>query len=380
MVSGSANSYLGGMSTTDPVPDEPLAEEPHIEDASFRFSHTDNVPYALEQLGVTLWVSTYQAGKLAVFYAKDGRLTMLPRTFDKAMGFAVDRERLAIGTRYQVWSLKNESILLPKLAPHGEYDACYVPRTSHVTGYIDIHEVAFGDDELWIVNTAFSCLCTLDPQYSFVPRWRPSFISQIQRGDRCHLNGVAMEDGSPRYVSAFAETDSAEVWREHKRDGGCVIDVESNEIVARGFSMPHSPRLAAGKLWLLDSGNGRLVTVDPTSGESTLVTELPGYTRGLAFCGPYAFVGLSKVREKAVFGGIKIEETIADPKSGVWIVDVRTGETAGFIEFEKTIEEVFDVQLLQGITRPAVIGFEKPTIQKACVVGPVMPIRSHQQS
>ncbi|MCA9149422.1 MAG: TIGR03032 family protein [Planctomycetales bacterium] len=361
--------------TTDRTPAGFLPEDFQSDDTSFRFSHTDNVPRALEQLGVTLCVSTYQAGKLAVFYANDGRLTMLPRTFDKAMGFAINHDQLALGTRFQVWTLKNEPILVPKLGPHGEYDACYVPRTSHVTGYIDIHEMAFGSGELWVVNTAFSCLCTLDSRYSFVPRWRPPFVSEIQRGDRCHLNGVAMQDGSPRYVTAFAETDTAEAWREHKRDGGCVIDVQTNKIVARGFSMPHSPRVdAAGKLWLLDSGNGRLVTVDPASGESTIVCALPGFTRGLAFCGPYAFVGLSKVREKAVFGGIKIEETISDPKSGVWIVDTRTGETVGFIEFEKTIEEVFDVQVLTGIRRPAVVGLQKPTIQKACVVGPELGI------
>ena len=31
-----------------------------------------------------------------------------------------------------------------------------------------------GADELWLVNTRFSCLATLDHEHSFVPRWRPA--------------------------------------------------------------------------------------------------------------------------------------------------------------------------------------------------------------
>lgn len=371
------------MAKTDSTPkhaekEQQSHEGPVEQEQPFRFSYTDGLAQALAKLNITLWVSTYQAGKLAVFRAHNDRITMLPRTFDKAMGFAVDQQRLALGTRYQVWQLPNEMILAPKIEPQGEHDACYVPRSSHVTGYIDIHEVAWGGDELWLVNTHFSCLCTLDPQYSFVPRWRPPFISEIKRDDRCHLNGLAMVDGEPKYVTAFAETNTKEGWREHKRDGGCVIDVPANKVVARGFSMPHSPRVHDGQLWLLDSGNGRLVKVDVQTGKSEVVAELPGYTRGLAFRGPYAFVGLSKIREKAVFSGIRIEETVPDRKCGVWVVDTRNGQTAGFIEFEKTIDEIFDVQVLPGIRNPAVIGFNKETIQRACVIGPETSIATNE--
>ena len=359
--------------TEELPPDAPQTPAEAQEEKPFRFTYSDGLPDALQRLDVTLWVSTYQAGKLAVFRVNDGRLSMLPRTFDKAMGFALDHRRLAIGTRYQIWQLPNETILAPRIEPKGEHDACYVPRTSHVTGYIDIHELAFAGDELWIVNTHFSCLCTLDPRYSFVPRWRPPFVTEIRRNDRCHLNGLAVVDAQPKYVTAFAETDTKEGWRQHKRDGGCVIDVTNNHILARGFSMPHSPRVADNKLWLLDSGNGRLVTVDVKDGSTNVVAEFPGYTRGLAIHGPYAFVGLSKVREKSVFGGIRLEETVPEPKCGVWVVDTRTGQHVGFIEFEKTIDEVFDVQLLPRIRRPAVIGFNKETIQRACVIAPEDP-------
>lgn len=357
--------------------DEAIPEKQ--DEQPFRYMHTTGVAELLAAAGVSLWVTTYQAGKLAVFRARDRQLSMLPRTFDKAMGLAVRRDRLALATRYQVWSLRNETILAPRIKPKGEHDACYLPRSSHVTGNIDAHEIAWGNNSaLWIVNTLFSCLCTLDPEFSFVPRWRPPFVSQLVRQDRCHLNGLAMADGRPKYATAFAESDTAEGWREHKRTGGVLVDIPSGEIVARGLSMPHSPRIYQGRVWLLDSGNGRLVTVDPDTGKIDTVAELPGYTRGLAFCNGYAFVGLSRIRETSIFGGIPIADRLEERKCGVWIVDLNTGRSAGNIEFESTVDEIFDVQILHGVRYPAVVGFAKRTVERACVIGPAVPLEHSQ--
>src|SRR5262249_22232865 len=146
-------------------------------------------------------------------------------------------------------------------------------------------------------NRRFSCLCTLHPDYSFVPRWRPKFISALAPEDRCHLNGLAIVDGRPKYVSALGETDAAGGWRANKPRGGCLIDVDSTEVIARGLSMPHSPRQHDGRLWLLESGTGRLLLMDGCSGRGQAVAELPGFARGMALAGPYAFIGLSKIRE-----------------------------------------------------------------------------------
>ena len=87
--------------------------------------------------------------------------------------------------------------IAPRVEPAGQHDACYLPRSCHVTGNIGVHELAWAGDELWVVNTRFSCLCTLDPDYSFVPRWRPPFVSALAAEDRCHLNGLAVADGGP---------------------------------------------------------------------------------------------------------------------------------------------------------------------------------------
>src|SRR5262249_49678284 len=298
-------------------------------------------PGWLEQLGISLPVSTYQAGKLFVVGVRQGELALSFHNFEKAMGIAVSRDRLVVGTRNQVWSLRGAPDIAPRLHPAGRYDGCFLARSSHFTGDIHAHELAWGsphpqplspsergEPELWVVNTLFSCLCTLHADYSFVPRLRPPFIGALASEDRCHLNGLAIAPGeqggfAPRYVTALAETDTPEGWRPSKATSGCLIDVPSGETVARGFAMPHSPRVSQGRVWLLDSGTGRLVIVDPANGQVKPVAELPGYTRGLAFHDSFAFVGLSKIRETSTFGGLPIAERRRELPCGVGIVDWR---------------------------------------------------------
>ncbi len=316
-----------------------------------RFEHTDSFLEVLERLGACLLVSTYQAGKLVVFGAHEGKLAFSLHGFDRVMGIAAGPSRIAVGTRRQIWFLRS----VPELAD-GRHDACYMTLSSHVTGEIHAHEMAWAGDELWFVNTLFSCLCTHRDEFSFVPRWKPKFITALTGEDRCHLNGLAMEAGRPRYLTAHAATDTPGGWRADKASGGCVIDVPSGEVAARGFAMPHSPRLRDGKLWLLNSGQGRLSTVDPLTGREEPVAQLPGYTRGLTFLGPYAFVGLSKIRERSVFGGLPIEERRGELRCGIQVVDTRTGRVIASLDFHSGVDEIFAVESLPGVRVAAVTG------------------------
>src|SRR5262245_44007358 len=295
---------------------------------------------------------------------------MLVRTFERPMGLAVDAHRLTIGTRNQIWFLRNAPDIARQVEPVGQHDACFLPRCSHVTGDIGVHEVAWAGEELWIVNTRFSCLCTLHPDYSFVPRWRPPFLSALAAEDRCHLNGLALVDGRPRYVTALGETDTPGGWRADKPRGGCLIDVPSGAVVARGLSMPHSPRWHDGRLWLLESGTGRLVLVDAATGQRQTVAELPGFTRGLALCGPYAFIGLSRIRPTSAMDGVPLAERREQLKCGVAAVDLRNGGVIAVLEFQTAVEEIFDVQLLHGLRFPEVMGFQKETLHHTCTIPP----------
>jgi uncharacterized protein (TIGR03032 family) len=252
-------------------------------DQEFRYIHTSNLPDLLEELGISLFISTYQAGKLMVVRAHQGKLITLLRTFQQVMGIAVTSQHLAVGTLNQIWSFDNVPQVASQLEPINHYDACFVPRLSHVTGNIQVHELAWIQKELWIVNTRFSCLCTLAAHSSFVPRWQPHFITALTAEDRCHLNGLALVDNQPRYVTALGTTNTPQGWRSHKTIGGCVIDIPSNEMISNGLCMPHSPRWYQEKLWLLDSGTGRLMVIDPNSGKAEMIAEIPGFARGLAF-------------------------------------------------------------------------------------------------
>ena len=246
--------------------------------------------------------------------------------------------------------------LATKLEPAGTHDACYLPRRIHVTGDIDIHELARdGADELWVVNTRFCCLCTLDAEHSFYPRWRPPFVSALAPEDRCHLNGLAMVDGRPKYVTALGETDAPGGWRANKARGGILMDIETNEILLRGLSMPHSPRWYRGKLWLLESGEGSLAQVDLERRTWRTIAQVPGFTRGIDFIGPLAFIGLSQVRESAVFSGIPLVQRLRERTCGVWVVSIETGKTIGFLRFESGVQEIFAVQVLRGMRFPELL-------------------------
>jgi uncharacterized protein (TIGR03032 family) len=323
---------------------------------AIRHEYSPALPALLSQLGVSLLVSTYQAGKIAAVGVAAGELTLSYHNFERAMGLAVNRDSIAVAARAQVWRLHAAHDLAARVEPSGRHDACFLTRSSHFTGEIQAHELAWAGNELWLVNTAFGCLCTLDDRHSFVPRWRPPFLTALAADDRCHLNGLAVAGGAPKYVTALAETDTPQGWRADKAHSGCLIDVESGQTVARGFAMPHSPRVHRGRVWMLHSGAGRLVLVDPVSGRAETVTELPGYTRGLALYDGFAFVGLSKIRETSTFGGMPIAARRPDLKCGIGVVDLATGRLTAHLEFLTGVEEIFDVQVVPGICCPTLSG------------------------
>lgn len=327
-----------------------------------RSVHTRSFPELLRKTASSVLVTTYQAGKLAILREKGGVINTHFQVYNRPMGLAADQGRLAIGTASAVEEYRNMVDVAGKIDPPGSHDAAYLPRDIHVTGNIDIHEMAYGAGDLWVVNTRFSCLCTLDQANSFVPRWRPPFISGYAPEDRCHLNGLEMVNGQPKYVTALGETDTPGGWRDNKAGGGILMDVDSGEVICRGLSMPHSPRWYDGRLWVLESGNGSLATVEPDSGRVETIVELPGFTRGLDFYGPFAFVGLSQVRESAVFSGIRLTERVDERNCGVWVIDLRTARIVAFLKFEDAVQEVFAVTVLANQRYPDVLSVDNPLV------------------
>ena len=317
--------------------------------------------------GGSLMFTTYQAGKVATIGWDGRQVTLLMRHFDKPLGLAVSGSQVALATRHDIWLFANAPPLAHDYLENepGRYDAIFLPRTTFHTGDLNAHDVVFEADDLLLVNTRFSCLARLSRDFSFMPVWKPKFVTDLVPEDRCHLNGVALRDGKAKYVTALGTTDSPGGWRENKSHGGVLIDVETDQIILDKLSMPHSPRWHDGRLWVLDSGAGELLVVDPVSGQSTTVCSLPGYLRGLCFTGPYALVGMCKIREKHIFGGLPVQQRCDNLRCGVAIIDLRSGLQVAMFEFTSGCEELYDVQFLAGVFRPTILNLEKEAVRQA---------------
>jgi uncharacterized protein (TIGR03032 family) len=316
---------------------------------------------------LSLSFSTYQAGKLFFVGLSDSQqLSVFERTFARCMGIGLDPQTQAlwVANLYQIWRFENA---LKPGQTHQGYDRVYVPQVGFTTGDVDAHDIAVDKQGPVFVNTLFSCLARPSERYSFEPCWRPPFISKLAAEDRCHLNGLALRDQQPAYVTCVSQTDANEGWQEHRQAGGIVIDVQSNEIIADGLSMPHSPRWYQDRLWVLNSGQGEFGYLDLESGRFEAIAFCPGYLRGLSFHGDFALVGLSKPRRSQSFEGLALKEKLESknvkPRCGLQVINLKTGDIVHELRIEGVVEELYDVCVLAGVKRPMAIGFMKEEIR-----------------
>lgn len=347
--------------------DNDLREQPRVElTGSRQFASW------LHEQKASLAFTTYQSGKLFLIgLREDGRLSVFERTFNRCMGLWADAQTLYVSTLYQLWRFENA---LDPGEGYDGHDRLYVPRLAWTTGDIDVHDIAVdGTGRVIFVNTLFSCLATASERYSFVPLWHPPFITKLAAEDRCHLNGLTLANGAPAYVTAVARSDAHEGWRDHRRDGGIVLDVRTGDIVLTGLSMPHSPRLYRGKLWLLDSGNGDFGCVDTGRGRFEPVAFCPGYARGLSFIGDYAVVGLSQPRENRTFAELALDDRLREKNIGarcqLQVIDLKRGDVVHSLRIEGVVSELYDVAVLPGVHRPAALGFKTDEIRRVISIG-----------
>ncbi|WP_175516998.1 TIGR03032 family protein [Planctomicrobium piriforme] len=326
----------------------------------------------LQAQQVSLAFTTYQAGKLFLLGRnQENSLSLVERTFNRCMGLWCNGQTLWMSSVYQVWRFENA--LAPGESYQG-YDRLYVPRIAYTTGDLDIHDIAVDhQDRLVFVNTRFSCLGTFSPTASFAPLWKPAHISSLAPEDRCHLNGLAMAQGVPRYVTCASQSDVVEGWRAQRTDGGCVIEVTSGQIVVAGLSMPHSPRLYGDRLWLLNSGTGEFGWVNLQQGRFVPMTFCPGYLRGLAFVGDTAVIGLSRPRYNKTFSGLALDDRLVqkgmDSQCGLIIVDLHSGNIVESLSIEGDVRELYDVIVIPGAVRPTAFGLKSDEIQRLLTIG-----------
>lgn len=350
-----------GEAAGEPFPE---ASEPAEALPDLTYSMSAGLVARLKALDVALAVTSYQSG---LFYLigrnpMTGGLNVHQTPIPRPMGLAYAADgTLTLVAGFHL--LRFVNALEPHQRANEIFDACYLPRIVHVTGELDAHDVGVGAAGRPIfVNTRFNCLATVSDRYSFEEVWRPPFISALVDEDRCHLNGLAMRDGEAAYATAVSRSDTIDGWRDRRADGGVVIDVRNGTVVCEGLSMPHSPRLHRGTLWLLNSGTGELGIVElPKNGgmgHFEPVAFCPGFVRGLAFCGRYAFVGLSKPRYKR-FEGLALDAHLAaadsEPWCGIQVIDLEKGSCVDWFRIDGQVAELYDLAVIAGFACPMAV-------------------------
>ncbi|MGR3485893.1 MAG: TIGR03032 family protein [Paracoccaceae bacterium] len=342
---------------TDAAPTTDAAAAPDAAEATVTYSMSGGFAALLGKLDAALAVTSYQSNLLYLIGRKQGGGAHVHQTaLRKPMGLHAEGRRLIVAAGSQL--LRFEDVLEPGEVANGVFDALMVPRTINVTGALDAHDIGLLDDGSPVfVATRFNCLATTSERHSFRPLWRPPFVTALVDEDRCHLNGLAMDGTRPAFVTAVSRSDTIDGWRDRRASGGVVVDVDTGEIACEGLSMPHSPRLHDGRLWVLNSGTGELGWVE--GGTFHPLAFCPGFTRGLAFAGGFAFVGLSRPRYKR-FEGLdldrRLREADSEPWTGIQAIDLSTGRCAEWFRIDGKVAELYDVALMPGVAQPMSVG------------------------
>jgi len=361
-----------------------------MDDLDFSSHYSDNLPHILSQLGVSLALTSYQSQRLILVRAKAGKLETKLKAFPRPMGLYADENRITIGTLNQVVDFQKSDAALSdvvdgkldrfeelptKLQQDDDFDddivaerreqvqaikaadALYVERTTLMTGMINIHDIAWGNDGLWVVNSIFSCLSKLSAQHSFIACWKPSFISELKPENRCHLNGMALLDGEPRYVTAFSQSDASESWRDREINEGVLIDIKNDRVIKDDIPLPHSPKCHQGKVYYCASGDGEIHVYDPQTDNVDVLCKLPGFTRGMVFIGDLMIVGTSKVREPQNESAEKRKIKLKEEESccGIWLLNASNGEVITHLEFTGSVSQIYDIAVIPDACMPEII-------------------------
>ncbi|MGV6852475.1 MAG: TIGR03032 family protein [bacterium] len=356
----------------------------------FKSSFSDNFPGILEQLNISLAVTSYQSMRLFFVRSLHQHIDTNFKYFPRPMGIFADHVRLTIGTLNQVLDFSRNDQALQQLQTRDldkqqnlsrkvldkqteeqqkqfieqqkkdqtefkKADTLFVPRASLTTGMINIHDIAWGNEGLWVVNSTFSCLSTLSPDYSFVPQWKPHFISDLVPEDRCHLNGMAMKDGKPAFVTTFNTSNDRDSWHKNKAFNGTLMDVEQNKILLKGLAMPHSPRYHEGKVYYCDSARGLVCCYDPDTKQSSEIIKLQGFPRGMSFHGPLMFVGLSQLRASDIHCPAPISKEFNETYCGIYIINLENNSILAYIHFEGDVDQIYDIAVVPDACSPDLI-------------------------
>jgi len=323
----------------------------------YDIGYTPNLPELFYENKFSVIITTYQAGKLIIIGSSDGKqLNQTPVSLKKPMGVAIQGKKMAVACLDEIRFFSSE-VNIHEVVNQEEkipYDLAFAQRATYHTGILDVHDLEFGDGMIWGVNTLLSCLSVYDINFSFRPKWKPPFIDRLVPDDHCHLNGMAMENGVPKFVTALSQTNVKHGWRADKMNTGVLMSVPDGKILMDGLAMPHSPRIYNNKLYFLESGTGTLISLDLASNKIEKEFNFGCFVRGLHFYENVAVIGKSKIRETSKdFGDLNVRE--GSKFAGLIFYDILKKQLVGGINYVNSVEEIFDVKFIENSINPVVI-------------------------
>jgi uncharacterized protein (TIGR03032 family) len=261
----------------------------------------------------------------------------------------------------------------------GVFDKNYYPENCNIAGDLDIHDLSASDGEVYYISALFNSIVQPSMSKSFSLFWKPPWISlkegnMLAAEDRCHLNGMCLENGLPRYVTSACRGDFVGTWRDRTNEG-IVYDIWNEEVLCENLWSPHSPRLYQDKLWVLQSGTGELGYIDRENKTFVPKVFLAGFLRGLSFINNYAVVSSSLDRHDHAFRNLPLgkilEEKGLTAKCGLWVVNLTTFNIEHYLEFQEPCTELYEVICIPNTRRPRVYDVNDPRLLQSFHVDPV---------
>ena len=291
---------------------------------------------------ICLAISTGESGKIITLGAGPSGLIVFDVSCDSPGALLQTAAGLYVAAGSRVWRFDD-------VLTDGEFfrgaDRLCLPGQCRATGAIGIQDLAAEDSgRLLVAASHFNCVARMNSRGDLKPIWRPSFIDNIVRENRCHLTGFCLREGALAYVTVTAASNAKDGWRQRQSGGGQVIDAATHRSVAEGLTLPHAPRLYRGRLWVLESGTGSLGWIDLEHRRFEPFVQFPGFPRGLRFIGDHALVMTAQRRGEG------------EGAAGIHWVNLKTGRTDHQLLLKGAITEAIDVAVIPGETVPRLAG------------------------
>jgi uncharacterized protein (TIGR03032 family) len=319
--------------------------------ASLSCRYSSGLVTLLRSLNISLVLTSAEGSRVLSIGANQQELVMSVVDFDQPHGIAASGNKIALSLNQQLRLFvsrdRSESSCQSDRYYESQHRQEFSAQQSRHTAGFSSPDLAWGTEGLWIANPTYSCLSTLTNDGRLLNLWKPGFNSEFSEEDRCWVNGVALEDGTPRYVTAMAEWNTVRGWRESVLNPGVIIHVPGGEVLCRGLFSPTAPRVHNGRLWVLQACSGQLCLVNRQTGEFDVVETFPGYTTGLDCHAGYGFVGLSSTYSDA---DLNVRPLAAQGNlwCGLAVVDLTTGKAVEALKLLSGFESISAVAVVAG--------------------------------